>query len=293
MSESEITLKSLHDEILKSRDELKRGMQAVEANIILEVETLRKKVSILEEENADLRGAVQILEGRVRKNNLVIYGLNSDVPETLSANSICHEINKLLGLKLVESDINDVYHLGRSKNSPIKVELLSYRIKRGIFQNLRMLKGKEVYFAHDLTKHQREEYNQLRGYLSNLRDQNISNCQIRGNRLYIENTAYTLEELRELQEVPFKRTNSAPPTPNVEKYQERTQRTPNEQRALQQDSQLVSKSVQSKNKAVLRAAAGPTDKGRQESFSAGTSGTQLRGSLSYIAREKMKTRSKK
>lgn len=244
MSESEITLKSLHDEIIKSRDELKRGLQAVETNILLEVEALRKRVSTLEKENVELKESVRDLESRARKNNFVIYGLNSGVREDLNADFICQEINKLLGLKLDESSINDVYYLGRSKRSPIKVELISYRVKDKIFQNLRDLKGKEVYFAHNLTRQQREEYNRLRSYLSELRSQNISNCRIKGNKIYVDNTAYTLAEIEELQGIPLKRRNSAPSTPIVGKYQEQTQETPKEQRAVQRSRQLTSESIQ-------------------------------------------------
>lgn len=167
-------------------------------------------------------------------------------------------------------------------------------MKDRIFQNLRDLKGKEVYFAHDLTRQQREEYNhRLRSYLSELRSQNISNCRIKGNKIYVDNTAYTLAEIEELQGIPLKRRNSAPSTPIVGKYQEQTQETPKEQRAVQRSRQLTSESIQGGGRTLLVRATEETGTDRQKPTSAGTSGTLPRGTLSSITKERIKTRSNK
>lgn len=69
-----------------------------------------------------------------------------------------------------------------------------------------------VYISHDLTELQAEKNKQSRSHVASLKEQNIKNCYIRGNKTYINNKSYTTEEFEALEEHPTRRPTSAPVT---------------------------------------------------------------------------------
>lgn len=217
-SDGNISLTSIHEAIIGIKNELKNAIEASEARVLLKLETVNKKVTKLEKENKQLKDKIEILERQHKRNNIIIFGINKPAHE-ISAEYICHEINSLLEINLVEEDISDVYPLGRTANRPIKVELLSQLKKKSIIRNCNKLKGKNVSIAHDLTLAQREEAKILRKHLLVARETEENRCYIKGNKLIINNIPYTTRDLEQLQEVEEhtskKETNSAPPTPNI------------------------------------------------------------------------------
>lgn len=70
---------------------------------------------------------------------------------------ICTELRQLLGIDIIDTDINDIYPLRKDINKPIKVELMSYLKKTYIIQNCYKLKGTNISIAQDLTDIQRNE----------------------------------------------------------------------------------------------------------------------------------------
>ncbi|KAL3287341.1 hypothetical protein HHI36_001815, partial [Cryptolaemus montrouzieri] len=105
------------------------------------------------------------------------------------------EIERLLDVKIAQSDICDVYTLGRSDNSPVKIELLSYLKKKNILSNTRKLKDTSIVIAHDLTLQQRDEQKSLRVHMKRIKQSSKSKCFIKGKRLHVDNTSYCLSEL--------------------------------------------------------------------------------------------------
>lgn len=208
-----ITTKQLYDEIVKNRKELKNSIKASEANVLLKIESLNNKIKILEKENIDLKNKVEILERDSRKNNLIIFGLDINYKE-VSVKSICNRLKQLLGIDLSETDINNIYPLGKVDNSPIKLELVSQLRKREILQNCNKLKGSKIFIAHDLTENQRSEYKILRAHLNQAKENTDNRCFIKGNRLYVNNIAYTVDDLQ-YEPDPKAKNNSAPPTPDI------------------------------------------------------------------------------
>ncbi|KAK9886223.1 hypothetical protein WA026_015742, partial [Henosepilachna vigintioctopunctata] len=98
-------------------------------------------------------------------------------------------------IELSESDINDVYTLGKGINKPIKVELLSFIKKRKILHNTKQLKNTKIFILNDLTELQREEQKILRQHLKYLRENTEKRCYIEGNKLIIDNKGYKATEL--------------------------------------------------------------------------------------------------
>ncbi|KAK9882624.1 hypothetical protein WA026_022261 [Henosepilachna vigintioctopunctata] len=115
--------------------------------------------------------------------------------EAMTAQSVVQEINRPLKIELSESDINDVYTLGKGINKPIKVELLSFVKKKKISHNTKQLKNTKIFISNDLTELQREEQNILRQHLKYLRENTEKRCYIKGNKLIIDNRGYNATEL--------------------------------------------------------------------------------------------------
>lgn len=217
----EVTIGRVFEEIVHTRNELKNTIQASEVRLRLELESLRKKVSFLERENLDLQKRVELLDRKSRTNNLLVFGLEN--PTEITPDNICKEIKKLLGIDLSVAEVNNVYPLGRSSKCPIKIELISQLKKTLILQNCKKLRGTNVYIVRDLTELQRAENKILRKHLSKARETVSNTAYIKGNKLIVNNIAYTIEDLEpkeeEVEEVEItnkNKTNSAPPTPDIQ-----------------------------------------------------------------------------
>lgn len=174
-------MKRLFEEIVSSKKEVKNSIAASESRVLLELHTLRSKVASLSEENEKLKKRVETAERNSRRNNLIIFGLTKPSAGD-PLDYIREKIHLLLGITVTESDINDYYTLGKSDNSPIKIEFLSNLKKREIFLNAKKLKGTGVSIAHDLTVTQREELRILKTFLLQARGDGTEKSYIRGNK---------------------------------------------------------------------------------------------------------------
>lgn len=225
----EVTIERVFEEIVRTRNELKNQIQASEARLRLDFESLRKKVSFLERENTELRRKIELQDRNSRKNNLIVFGLENlteEIPDT-----VCKEITKLLGINLTLADINNIFPLGRSNKCPIKIELISQLKKTLILQNSKKLKGTSVRIVQDLTELQREENKILRRHLKKAKETVTNSAYIKQNKLIVNNIVYTVEDLEpkdeeeEIENTYNHRTNSAPPTPSIQQQQFETPET--------------------------------------------------------------------
>lgn len=210
--------KKILDKIEKSKTELKNIIEASEVRLLLKIEEGNKRITYLEEENRELKAKLEQIERQSKVNNIVIFGLNKPLPE-ISVEFLCSEIKKLLKVNLLPSDINNFYPLGKTSGVPLKLELVSYLTKKDILKNTKLLKETGIYIAEDLTVKQRQEIKVLKTYLKEAKEsQSYTKCYIRGNKLILNNTKYSLEELTELRKTKDEsQVNSAPNTPNTAK----------------------------------------------------------------------------
>lgn len=226
MPEKEITLEHILSEIIKTRDEvnnkivdtkteLMNCIEASEARILVIVEDLKKRIDTLEQHNKELQSNFELVDRNQRKKNIIVFGTNKPVKER-SIEYFCREITKLLGIETTDSDISDLYSLGRSPNSPLKVELSTYHKKRQILQNCRKLKNHTWVIVNDLTKIQQQENKYLKERLNYYKNNTSKKVYIKSNKLFIENKLYTVEKLKSLEYESFDKSNSAPPTPTKE-----------------------------------------------------------------------------
>lgn len=211
----EISLKQICEEIVRNRRELRNTIEASEARILLQLESLNNRIKTLEKENSELKNKVELLDRDSRKNNLIIFGLNINSTET-SFDFISNQIKQLINVDLTESNINNFYKIGKAEKGPIKLELLSILKKREILRNCHKLKGTKIYITPDLTVKQRNENKILREHLHQVKGNTGKQCFIKGNKLYVDNIPYTVEDLKYVNE-PDPKNNSAPPTPKISK----------------------------------------------------------------------------
>lgn len=215
MIDLDAAVKNIREEISNTRIDIKSCIEASEARLLLKIEQLKSTVSKLEKENNELKGEVEFLKRAQNKKNILIFGLNKK-REEVNAENLCKDLKDLLGAELKVSDFGDVYPLGKSENCPIKIEFISYPKKREVLKNCNKLKGKNISIANDLTHYQRQEIKILRKHLLLARqEEKYDECYIKGNKLFVNGTAYGIEDLENIESVGPKHS-SAPSTPTVE-----------------------------------------------------------------------------
>ncbi|XP_045475253.1 uncharacterized protein LOC123681086 [Harmonia axyridis] len=216
----EITLKTIYDEIQTTRKELRALISSEnESKSIQRPEELNCKVVNLEKENKQLLDRVEYLERKCYKNNIVIYGLQNG--ENVSTEGVIGEVNRLLETDIAESDISDIYQLGRGKNRPLKIEFATYRKKQVLLDNSKKLKGTNIYITQDQTLQQREEQKILRNYLRKMRETTSDVGYVKGNKLIIGNEIYTVDDIRKInKQEEISETAGTTPSPVEEETQE-------------------------------------------------------------------------
>lgn len=232
------------EEIKKNRTELKHFIEASENRLLMKIEEFNEKVKKLENENQNLQNKVEILEREIKKNSVLIYGL--EVQENNTSQTVCDKLCQLLEIDISPADIKECYWLSIPKK-PLKLDLVSNHKKREIFNNCRKLKGTNIGISNDLTYKQRQEYKILRHHL-NIARQNKKKSHIKGNKLYIENEVYTMESLPYLNN---KKSiaNSQPSTPTSQRILDQEElpdkreinRARTSQRQLQDDNKGAQK----------------------------------------------------
>lgn len=202
MSENGIKneLNKLFDEIKKTRTELKHYIEASEIRILMKIEEINERVKTLERENEGLKKKVEYLERDIKRNSILIYGL--DLEEDYTIDHVCTKIGNILEIQLSSLDINDFTILNIPKH-PLKINLISNTKKKEIFTNCKKLKGTNIGISNDLTYSQRQDYKILKEHLKVARETGEKKSFIRNNKLYIGDDEYTAEALKKL-------TNSKP-----------------------------------------------------------------------------------
>ncbi|KAG5897229.1 hypothetical protein JTB14_023648 [Gonioctena quinquepunctata] len=155
MSSIGIESKRIIEEIQQNRVELKNAIEASEARIQLRIEESNERIRQLETENSILKLEIEKLERQQKKGNIVIFGLNKERHE-ITFDVIRNELKSLLQIDVSLNQIKDIYSLGSSKNSPVKVEFASNITKKQVLQTVK-IEGNRISISQDLTTRQREE----------------------------------------------------------------------------------------------------------------------------------------
>lgn len=134
-------------------------------------------------------------ERRLRKNNIVVFGLPTF--KNLLNDSL-ETLNNLLGLKITVSEINNIRIIGKvsTVNRPVLIEFISYLTKADIYKNVSKLKGTKISIAHDLCTADRDRHRILVKHLKIAQSRNLV-AQIKGYKLVVDGKLFTAEELEQ------------------------------------------------------------------------------------------------
>lgn len=180
-----------------TKEEVANEIKSESKKIIEKLEEQNRKITELENKNTILENRCIQLERQCRKNNIIIFGLK--VPEGINLlEYILNKFAELLQVELSESDISNIHTLKSDKSTPIKVEFVSFLKKGVIFQNVKKLKGKGIFIAHDLCHEDQRDNKILQRHFKLARLKN-NLVKIRGNKLIVNGDVYTANQLKEIE----------------------------------------------------------------------------------------------
>lgn len=152
-----------------------------------------RRIKLLQDSNCILQKKNEYLERKLKKNNIVIFGL--EVEKENLVNDVIRHLSELLHINIDISQINNVYKIGKQPtNQPIVVEFLSYLVKVEVLKNCKNLKGTKISISDDLSKADQAVRKCLLKHQKEAKNNNL-NAYIRGNKLMINNDVYTVEDL--------------------------------------------------------------------------------------------------
>lgn len=163
-------------------------------------ENINNNLEVLQEHNNKIQKLEQrclYLERKLRKNNIVIFGLKIDGDDLV--NQTITRINELFDLHVTTSDFNNIYKIGKGTDRPIVVEFVSFLKKKEIFskpEKLRALKGTDISVSNDLCQEDRRDQKILRGHLKTAREKG-QQARLVGNKLEVDKKLYAIRDLKE------------------------------------------------------------------------------------------------
>ena len=193
MSKSLEDLYNLLQKVDKNGEEIKADINIIKDDLKNTSEKLETKVGNLEAENQILKKRIIACERKLKKNNIIIYGL--DTQDSPVLDTVIKFIKDKLNIELKLSDIDDCYQLkNNASQSIVLLGLIAHLKKSEIFKNLSKLKNTGVSFADDLPFEDRQERKLLNIHLKKAKANNIQAKIIR-NKIIIEGVTHTLSDL--------------------------------------------------------------------------------------------------
>lgn len=240
MGETEVSSQEIYRSlqiIIQQNNDLKTEISEIKNNLRAQSEKLtlmEEKVDYLEKVNERLETKLYHSEKKLRKNNIVVFGLpeNKENRRGSLLELVKTFFTERLGITLNEADINDTYRIGRvteNNQRPVIVELVSTLKKRQIFGSVKLLKGTQFSIADDLLEKDRRERRLLYEHYTAAKSKGYP-AKIRTDTVTINGRAYKYKDLAGStvqrcepgvrQTAQTKLSASAPGTPEVTETQE-------------------------------------------------------------------------
>lgn len=160
------------------------------------INAVENKIRDIDVKTVDLDKRCVQLERKVRKNNIVVFGLEVTKHVDLSE-FVVQKINELLDVNITVDDINNIYKPGNDVTNvklPIVIEFRSFQLKNVVMKNLKKLKGKKVYISNDMCEEDRNTHTLLVKYMKKA-IAGKHKAQIKGDKLIVNGMGYTLRQL--------------------------------------------------------------------------------------------------
>ncbi|CAG9759560.1 unnamed protein product [Ceutorhynchus assimilis] len=165
----------------------------------LNIQKFNTELEIVQENVSKLGRNYLALERSQRKNNIVLFGLNSSKENLLD--HTLNTLNKYLETNITNTDINNIYQIGKSATQPIVIQFVTFLKKQTLFQNkekLQTLREHGLSITNDLCKEDQDELKVLRKHLKNAKAQNLE-ANIKGYFLFIAGERYSAEDLKQIE----------------------------------------------------------------------------------------------
>lgn len=217
-------LQQSSQEIGNKIDGLEAKLKGIEEKYDTTITQLRQKVQIYENENRQLKSRLLNVDRKLRRRNLIFYGVSEEEGENIVL-VLEGVLEEKLGVKLEKYDIINAFRMGKNarKPRPILVELLSEFKIREIIKKRKNLKGTNIFINEDLIPEDREEKKVLIEQLKLAKSKNKL-AQLKGNKLIIEGEAYcysdfvkqkdSVENIGYYTPPPQREVTSVPATPS-------------------------------------------------------------------------------
>lgn len=200
----------LRKEIKFENEEIKKEIRQENRKILEKLEKQNEAVEELNKKYNKLESHFQNIERQIRKNNIIIFGLEVKTGSDLLS-FVINQIKNLLNIDLLESEINNVYVLKVNNGTPIKIEFVTYLKKQLVLRSAFRLKGTKVFITQDLCYADRQDNKLLQEHYKLAKAKNIP-AKIKNNKLIVNGDVYTAEQL--------KKTNTSSNTPLVSENSE-------------------------------------------------------------------------
>lgn len=196
MSDDErgMTLTELYKNLQKLIAESTHEIKSEISNIHSKIQRIETEVNNFQNKQKTNCERITNLEKKLRRNNLIIFGLEEDDSEDLP-NKVLHFFNIVLRTKIDLSDIDCVFRVGRNnKPRPTLVKFVTLHKKSSVLKQGVLLKNTKIAISNDLTKEERNDQKILREHLKIARNANVEAKIIR-NKLHVNDTSFTVKQL--------------------------------------------------------------------------------------------------
>lgn len=156
---------------------------------------IHEKIEKIEKQVQELQLQYLTLERKSRKNNIVIFGLETSKDNLL--NDTLQKLNNLMHISLTRSDVNNIYTVGKEEDKQgILVQFTNYFAKQEVFKNVGELKNQDqkISIVNDLCVQDQKTHKKLIKHLKEAKEKN-QKARIVGHKLEINGETFSAEEL--------------------------------------------------------------------------------------------------
>lgn len=248
---------SVKDELSAFKEDLKAEIKVMVDQSLEEangkIRVLEDKLSKKDDELADLKSDFQKMKSQTialefanRSKNLVLFKVAENEDSSTSLlNGVCNMIRELADPSFLESDVTDIYRMGKvaTEPRPIMLQLRNGSKRSYLLSQKRKFSEKKVGIAEDLPKEVQEWRKQLYQLADCLRKTG-KKVVFRRDKIIVNGVELTEEQIREEQNQTRKRSRSSSPVEGTSqnntskrvtaKRNLRLAETPRTQRAMEQ-----------------------------------------------------------
>ena len=200
-------LKTTSDEQKKQYEELKTEIARLKADVLEDIKFCKESYEKIQVESRIERQKLLNLERKVKKYNLIFYGLQFEESEVNE--KVTDLINTILKVNCTKKDFRDIYYFGKKigdKPRPVLVEVLYYSLKLEVLKHSFHLKGTGISVDNDYATEDYEKRKFLKEQLKLARDRKY-NVKIKGLSLIVNGEKYSYEQLKQKIEDSYSKPN--------------------------------------------------------------------------------------